>query len=74
MPEMKYISIDKGGNWDWFEDVTMKVKNNFHRRNFDVAHAVIFEKGGLKEMVRVFDDEITSEELIELQKMYNRFV
>lgn len=73
MPEMKYFSINKGGNWDWFEGVTTKVKNNFHRRNFDVAHTVIFEKGGLKEMVRVFDDKITNEELLELQKLYNRF-
>ena len=73
MPEMKYISINKGGNWDWFEDVTTKVKNNFHRRNFDVAHTVIFKKGGLNEMVRIFDDKISIEELIELQKLYNRF-
>ena len=73
MAEMKYISIKKGGNWDWFEDVTNKVKNNFHRRNFDVAHTVIFEKGGLNEMVRVFDDKITNDELMELQKLYNRF-
>lgn len=73
MTEMKYILIKKGGNWDWFEEVTNKVKNNFHRRNFDVAHTVIFEKGGLKEMVRVFDDKITSEELKELQKLYNRY-
>ena len=73
MSEMKYISINKGGNWDWFEDVTTKVKNNFHRRNFDVAHTVIFKKGGLNEMVRIFDDKISIEELIELQKLYNRF-
>jgi hypothetical protein len=53
--------------------VTTKVKNNFHRKDFDVAHSVIFEKGGINEMVRVFDDKITNEELIELQKLYNRY-
>lgn len=73
MPEMKYISIEKGGNWDWFEKVTTKVKNNFHRNNFDVAHTVMFEKGGLKEIVRIFDDKVTNDELVELQKLYNRF-
>ena len=73
MPEMKYVSIDKGGNWDWFEKVTTKVKNNFHRNNFDVAHTVMFEKGGLKEIVRIFDDKVTNDELVELQKLYNRF-
>jgi len=74
MQEMKYITINKGGNWDWFEEITTKVKNNFHRRNFDVAHAVIFEMGGLKEMVRIFDDKITLDELQELQKLFNRYV
>ena len=73
MQEMKYVPINKGGDWNWFEDVTIKVKNNFHRSNFDVAHAVIFEKGGLKEMVRIFDDKISIDELLELQKLYNRF-
>ena len=73
MPEMKYVSIDKGGNWDWFEKVTTKVKNNFPRNNFDVAHTVMFEKGGLKEIVRIFDDKISNDELIEIQKLYNRF-
>ena len=68
-----YITIDKGGDWEWFEDVTNKVKNNFRRRNFDVAHAVIFKPWGLQEMVRIFDDKITVEELLELQKLYNRF-
>jgi len=72
MPEMKYISIENGGNWDWFEKVTAKVKNNFHRKNFDVAHAVIFEKGGLKEIVRIFDDKVTDDELVEIQELYNR--
>jgi len=74
MPEMKYVSINKGGNWDWFEAITNKVKNNFHRRNFDIAHAVVFEKGGLKEMVRIFDEKITNSELLELQNLFNRYV
>ncbi|MCK5781097.1 MAG: hypothetical protein KAH10_00770 [Flavobacteriales bacterium] len=73
MPGMSYLLFDKGGNWDWFEKMTIKVKNNFHRRNFDAAHGVIFRKGSLIEMVRIFDDRIGDEELIALKKLYNLY-
>ena len=73
MPKMKYFSLDKGGNWDWFEKLTIKVKNNFYRKNFDAAHVAIYKKGGLLEMVRIYDDKITADELVDLQELYNRY-
>ncbi|MEN8138033.1 MAG: hypothetical protein ABFR62_06345 [Bacteroidota bacterium] len=72
-PGMSYIMLKKGGNWDWFEKLTIKVKNNYHRSNFDAAHGVIYKKGGLIEMVRIFDEKITTDELISLGKLYNMY-
>jgi len=73
MPGMSYIMLNKGGNWTWFEKTTIKVKQNFHRKNFDAAHGVVFKKGGLMELVRIFDDKITLDELISLKKIYNMY-
>lgn len=73
MSGMKYILLEKGGDWEWFEKLTVKVKNNFNRNNFDVAHGVIFRKEGLLDMVRVYDKNITLSELIELKKLYNLY-
>jgi|LGOV01.1.fsa_nt_gb hypothetical protein len=73
MPDMKYLALEKGGDWEWFESLTIKVKNNFHRKNFDAAHTVVYKKGGLMEMVRIYDDKITDEELTSLHDLYNRY-
>ena len=71
--DMLFLLLENGGNWDWFEKLTYRVKSNFRRENFDAAHSVIYKKGGLYEFVRIYDDKMSIEEAVELKRMYDNY-
>jgi len=73
MPDSFYLLLKRGGDWEWFEKLVFKVKNNFHRANFDAAHSVIYKKGALLEFVRIYDDKMTLEEAHELRELFLRY-
>jgi hypothetical protein len=65
-----YIDLATGMPWEVFEEITIRIKNNFGSVHFDAALAAIFTKEGVKDLVRVYDRQPTEENLLKLMDMY----
>ena len=53
-----------------FDETTLKVKYNWESTGFDAAAGCFFIRGKLKEMVRIYSKNLTTEYLAELRKLY----
>lgn len=59
-PNTKYFAIPKEITWQEFVDITLKIKRNTNRKDYDAAYGGIFRRNGLTDMVRIFSDKDSS--------------
>jgi virulence-associated protein VapD len=65
-----YFELPAFLSWDQFKKYTENIKYNIDNINFDAAQGVFFRKTGIKEIVRIFDQEKTPERIMLLHKAY----
>ena len=67
---LKYMEIEKPVTWKLFEKVTHRIRNNMPNIKFDVALGVLFRTGDLLDVIRVYGDDLSQEDLIKLHENY----
>ena len=67
-----YIKLPVHLNWNNFETITKKIKNNLDSVHFDAALASLYSKEGLIDFVRVYDREPSDELLATLKDKYEK--
>jgi len=65
-----YIEIPKHLNWDEFRTMTYEIKNNITDKNFDIALGILYQNGGITEILRVVRPKISLEMLKTIQEKY----
>jgi hypothetical protein len=68
---MFYIRINHQITWQFFMQITQKIRNNIDLSNFDAGLAAIYTKDIL-DVVRIFSNDITIEKLKLLKEKYNQ--
>lgn len=69
-PEQAYFEIPRRLDWDAFEELTMRVKNNIDNRNFDAAQGVMYRYCGPVELVRIWDKSNSTERMGNIRDTY----
>lgn len=65
-----YIKIPQHLNWDDFQMLTNKVKYNWMESKFDAAKGALYYDGELHEVVRIYSDQLGTEYLKGIRKLY----
>lgn len=65
-----YIEIPKHLNWDEFKTMTYDIKNNIADKNYDIALGILYQNGGITEILRVVRPKISLEMLKIIQEKY----
>lgn len=65
-----YLEVPHYLSWDEFEAVTNKVKYNWMGSKFDAAKGALYYDGTLHEVVRIYSDQLATENLKEIHKLY----
>ncbi|MBZ0241800.1 MAG: hypothetical protein K8F24_01175, partial [Bacteroidales bacterium] len=68
--EMYYISLPVQLRWNSFEKITNSIKHNVEDKSFDAALATMYNKDGVCDFVRVYDEECCQGKLLFIQKKY----
>lgn len=69
-PNHYYLKIPKTLTLDEFAEVTAKVRNNWLGSKFDAALAYFLKEKQVVEIVRIYSELLTLEQLTEIQKLY----
>ncbi|GAB4319314.1 MAG: hypothetical protein Kow00127_11540 [Bacteroidales bacterium] len=69
-PRIHYFQIPGYFTWDEFEKITLQIKQNLEDDKFDAAMGTIYRQNCLVDMVRIYAEEITLDQLKLLQKKY----
>lgn len=70
-PNIAYFEIPTQLDWDTFEKITLEIKQNIEKNNFDVALGTIYRKKGLIDLIRIFEREVCLDECLFLREKYN---
>jgi hypothetical protein len=65
-----YFTVPVYMTWDEFEKVTIAIRNNFNYKTYDAAQAAIYNKGGVTELIRIYDRKADLSKLQSLQQKY----
>ncbi len=65
-----YFSIPHQIDWSYFKEITTEVKYNPAFFHFDGAICFIYEQGEVKDMIRIYREYITAEELKAIRDKY----
>lgn len=68
--KVSYIEIPVLLRWPSFEKITMNIKYNMDDRNWDAAQTSMFYKNGLKDFVRVYDQDSCKGKLLHIREKY----
>jgi hypothetical protein len=68
--EKVYIRIPVSLNWKQFDNITRRSKHNLPNQNFDAAMGIIYRFCGPEDVIRVYDQVMTTERAMEMKKMY----
>jgi hypothetical protein len=52
-----YIKVSRYLKWDDFERLTITIRNNFDHKSYDAAQAILYNKNGVIELVRIYDQK-----------------
>jgi hypothetical protein len=67
-----YLSMKHPVSWKLFEKVTHRIRHNNPELKYDVAFGVLFRTGDLEDIIRVYGESLSSEELITLHTQYTK--
>ncbi len=65
-----YLRIPHPLEWDYFEKITQRVKNNIINRSFDAALGLMYRKSGVMDMIRIYDKKIDEERAGMIREKY----
>jgi hypothetical protein len=65
-----YFTVEKFVNWPKFETVSLNVRNNNNHKVYDAAQAGYYSRYGIVEMVRIYDQKATLDNLLYLKEKY----
>lgn len=71
-PELYFITIPFMPGWNTFEEITLRVRNNAAFKHYDAALACAYTRKGMLEMVRIYTESCTPDQLQELRHTYCR--
>ncbi|MBI9033628.1 MAG: hypothetical protein JEZ03_04055 [Bacteroidales bacterium] len=70
-PDSFYIQLPGFLEWDQFEEITLKIKNNMTDTHWDAAQAAVYQKGGLIDFIRIYDREPSDKRLKKIYEKYH---
>ena len=68
--DVYYVVVPRYMNWDEFRTITFEIKNNIADRNYDIAKGILYENGGITEILRIVKPKATVKLLKAIQKKY----
>lgn len=66
-----YFKLDKPINWNEFKEKTKSIKHNINTIGFDIAKAILYNKGEISDIVRVVRPSLSLELVKEIEAKYN---
>jgi len=68
--EMYYLSLPMQLRWNSFEKITSSIKHNVEDNNFDAALTTMYDKDGVLDLVRIYDEESCQGKLLFIHEKY----
>jgi len=68
--EMAYLQMPIQMRWNSFEKITASIKHNVEDNNFDAALTYMYDKQGLLDFVRIYDEQNCQGKLIFIREKY----
>ncbi|OFX85884.1 MAG: hypothetical protein A2W99_17270 [Bacteroidetes bacterium GWF2_33_16] len=65
-----YFELPENLSWEQFKKYTETIKYNIDNNNFDAAQGAFYREKGIKDIVRIYDQEKNPERIKNLQKAY----
>lgn len=65
-----YFTVKKHVNWSSFEIISAIIRNNNNHKVYDAAQAGYYSSEGIVEMVRIYDQKATLDNLLYLKEKY----
>lgn len=65
-----YFTVSKHVNWKTFETISTSIRNNNNHKVYDAAQAGYYSHEGIIELVRIYDQKATLDNLIFLKEKY----
>jgi len=66
-----YFKLNKPINWNEFKEKTKSVKHNISTTGFDIAKAILYNKGEISDIVRVVRPSLSLDLVKEIEAKYN---
>lgn len=67
---MCYIQIPALLKWDEFEKITLSMKRNIDDNKWDAAMGTIYRKNCIVDLVRIYDDHIDKDKIMQIKERY----
>ncbi|MBG0781111.1 MAG: hypothetical protein H0S84_02460 [Bacteroidales bacterium] len=68
--ELYYLNLPLQLRWNSFEKITSSIKHNVDDNNFDAALTTLYDKDGVLDLVRIYDEESCQGKLIFIHEKY----
>jgi hypothetical protein len=68
--ELYYLNLPLQLRWNSFEKITSSIKNNLEDNNFDAALTTLYDKDGVLDLVRIYDENSCQGKLIFIHEKY----
>lgn len=68
--EMYYIQVPLQMRWNSFEKITNSIKHNVEDNNFDAALTTMYNKEGVLDFVRIYDEQSCQGKLLFIKEKY----
>lgn len=65
-----YFTVSKHVNWKTFEAISTSIRNNNNHKVYDAAQAGYYSHEGIIELVRIYDQKATLDNLVFLREKY----
>ena len=70
-PDHAYFHIARSLTWKNFEHLTLLVKSNWHKTNFDAAMGFFYFNFEVHDMIRIYDPTLNIADIEEIAKLYH---
>ncbi len=70
-PDHAYFHIAKPLSWKNFEHLTLLVKNNWHKSNFDAAMGFFYINFEVHDMISIYDPVLNISDIEEIAKLFH---
>jgi len=67
-----YFKLNNSLSWDDFKEKTKGIKHNINASGFDIAKAILYNKGEINDIVRVVKPNLSLDLVKEIEAKYNK--